>query len=168
MADLRWQSMGGTLLDGNGDLAVTLSPLEERSTMAATRLKAAVNAWKSYPGIGAGLDSYRGNPIGITQDTELSLQRAVIAAPGQVPLRSRNIFSRARARETRRAAGAAFLLHVLPGGAGLPSCLLRQPDSRNAPGSGLCGSFRRGSCCREDSGSVAGVSSWTPLFQMHN
>ena len=104
MADLRWQSMGGTLVDGNGDLAVTLSPLEELGTMMATRIKGAINAWKSYPGIGAGLDRYRGNPTGITRDTELSLQRAVTAArPGAFPLAQHN-FPRAGAEAPAQAA----------------------------------------------------------------
>jgi hypothetical protein len=82
LMDLRWPSMGGTLVDGNGDLATTLSPLEEMGSMVMTRMKGALDAWKLYPGIGADLDSFRGSPVGINQDTELSIQRAVTASAG--------------------------------------------------------------------------------------
>lgn len=37
--------------------------------MIATRLKGSLDAWKLYPGICAGLDSFPGNPVGINQDT---------------------------------------------------------------------------------------------------
>jgi hypothetical protein len=77
MADLRWMSSGGLLLDGTGDIATTLSPLEELNSMVMTRLKAAVNAWKLYS-IGAGLEVFPGNPV--NANTELSIQRAVTAS----------------------------------------------------------------------------------------
>jgi len=76
MADLRWTTMGGVLMDGAGDLALTTLATEELSTMVATRLKAAVKGWKLYP-IGAGLDSFIGSPVGINQNTELAIQRRV-------------------------------------------------------------------------------------------
>ncbi|HEV2483978.1 MAG TPA: hypothetical protein VGT08_00430 [Terracidiphilus sp.] len=40
MADFRWTSLGGVLVDGTGDIATTLSAQEELETMVATRLKA--------------------------------------------------------------------------------------------------------------------------------
>ena len=39
MADFRWTSLGGVLVDGTGDIATTLSAQEELETMVATRLK---------------------------------------------------------------------------------------------------------------------------------
>jgi hypothetical protein len=77
MADLRWTSMGGILLDGTGDIATTLSSFEEMESMISTRLKAAVHAWQLYA-IGAGLDQFPGNPV--NANTELSVQRAVTSA----------------------------------------------------------------------------------------
>lgn len=77
MADFRWMSSGGILRDGSGDIANTLNSLEEMESMVASRVKAAVDGWKLYP-IGAGLDSFQGSPV--NQNTELSLQRAVIAS----------------------------------------------------------------------------------------
>jgi hypothetical protein len=74
--DLRWMSQGGTLIDGTGDLAITLSVTEEMETMVMTRLKAAIDGWKLYQ-IGADLDSFRGDPV--NQNTELSIQRQVTA-----------------------------------------------------------------------------------------
>jgi hypothetical protein len=71
--------MGGVLMDGAGDLALTSLAIEELSTMVATRLKAAVNGWKLYK-IGAGLDSFVGSPVGINQNTELAIQRRVTSA----------------------------------------------------------------------------------------
>ena len=41
MSDLRWTSQGGVLMDGTGDIAITLTSIEELETMVATRLKAA-------------------------------------------------------------------------------------------------------------------------------
>jgi hypothetical protein len=79
MADLRWQSYGGVLIDGTGDLALTTSAQEEIETMVATRLKASLNSWKLYS-IGAGLDSFEGSPLGINQNTTLAIQRQVNAA----------------------------------------------------------------------------------------
>lgn len=70
-------SQGGLLLDGTGDVAVTLNSLEEIESMIATRLKASVKAWKLYA-IGAGLDVFQGQPV--NSNTELSIQRAVTAS----------------------------------------------------------------------------------------
>lgn len=77
MADFRWMSAGGILLDGNGDIATTLNSLEELESMIQTRLKAAVNGWKQYA-IGAGLDVFQGQPV--NTNTELSIQRAVTSS----------------------------------------------------------------------------------------
>lgn len=77
MADFRWQSSGGILLDGNGDIATTLNSLEELQSMVLTRLKAAVKGWQLYS-IGAGLETFPGNPV--NANTELSVQRAVTSA----------------------------------------------------------------------------------------
>jgi hypothetical protein len=77
MADLRWMSMGGTLLDGNGDLATTLNSVEELESMVASRVKAAVDGWKLYT-IGAGLEVFPGMPVNI--NTELSIQRAITSS----------------------------------------------------------------------------------------
>ena len=79
MPDLRWTSQGGVLVDGNGDLAVTLSAQEELETMARTRLKAAINGWKLYR-IGADLQSFIGSSVGINQNTAVAIQRQVSAA----------------------------------------------------------------------------------------
>ena len=95
LMDLRWPSMGGTLVDGNGDLATTLSPLEEMGSMVMTRMKGALDAWKLYPGIGADLDSFRGSPVGINQDTE---------RPGTRPRRA----GRARANRAPACGQPAF------------------------------------------------------------
>lgn len=78
--DLRWTSNGGTLIDGNGDLATTSSSQEELESMAATRLKASVNSWKLYKNIGANLSSFEGQPIGINNNTALAIQRSVTAS----------------------------------------------------------------------------------------
>lgn len=58
--DLRWTSSGGLLLDGTGNLATTLSSMEELQTMVATRRKAGPRSWKLYT-IGAGFDSVIGS-----------------------------------------------------------------------------------------------------------
>jgi hypothetical protein len=71
--------MGGIMLDGTGDIATTLNAREEVCTMAATRLKAAFRGWKLYS-IGADLDSFRGSPVGINQNTELAIQRQAAAS----------------------------------------------------------------------------------------
>jgi hypothetical protein len=71
--------MGGVLMDGAGDIALTQTAVEELSTMAATRIKGARNGWKLYP-IGADLDSFIGSPVGINQNTELAIQRRVSSA----------------------------------------------------------------------------------------
>lgn len=77
MADFRWMSAGGILLDGSGDVATTLTSMEELETMVATRLKAAVDGWKLYT-IGAGLEAFPGLPV--NANTELSIQRAVTSS----------------------------------------------------------------------------------------
>lgn len=64
MADFRWTSLGGVLVDGRGDIATTLSAREELETMVATRLKAAFNGWKLYQ-IGANLQAFIGSSVGI-------------------------------------------------------------------------------------------------------
>jgi hypothetical protein len=71
--DLRWTSLGGTLLDGNGDIAMG-TPAESLSDMIRTRLKADLNGWKLYT-IGADL----ANRVGSTIDSELqsSITRSV-------------------------------------------------------------------------------------------
>lgn len=79
MADFRWTSLGGVLVDGTGDIAATLSAQEELETMVATRLKAALNGWKLYQ-IGANLQSFLGSSVGINTNTELAIQRQVTAA----------------------------------------------------------------------------------------
>lgn len=79
MADFRWTSQGGTLVDGNGDIATTVSATEELESMAATRIKAAFNSWKLYQ-IGANLQQFIGSSTGINQNTVLSIQRAVTAS----------------------------------------------------------------------------------------
>ena len=75
--DLAWQSQGGLLLDGTGDLAFTANPIQCLKDMVDTRLKAALNGWKLYPGICAGLDQV----IGRTNPAEINitLQRQVYA-----------------------------------------------------------------------------------------
>ncbi len=77
--DLRWTSRGGLLLDGTGDLATTLSSMEELQTMVATRFKARPRSWKLYT-IGAGFDSVIGSSTGINQNTELAIQRRAQAS----------------------------------------------------------------------------------------
>ena len=79
MSDLRWTSQGGVLMDGTGDIAITLTSIEELETMVATRLKAAINGWKLYL-IGANLDAFIGSSVGINQNTALAIQRQVIAS----------------------------------------------------------------------------------------
>ena len=79
MADLRWTSQGGVLMDGTGDIAVTGTPVEELETMVATRLKAAINGWKLYA-IGANLDAFLGSSVGINQNTALAIQRQVTSS----------------------------------------------------------------------------------------
>lgn len=71
--DFRWTNLGGTLLDGNGDIAMG-TPADSLSDMIRTRLKADINGWKLY-NIGADL----ANRVGSTIDSELqaSITRSV-------------------------------------------------------------------------------------------
>lgn len=75
--DYRWQSNGGLLLDGNGDIAFTESPIETVVSMVRSRLKASVNGWKLYR-IGAGLDGFLGNIS--DAEAEIAIQRQVAGA----------------------------------------------------------------------------------------
>lgn len=70
MIDFRWQSNGGILLDGTGDIALSsVDGVESLHDMVRTRLKAAVRGWRQYE-IGAGLESF----IGQTMNPELELE----------------------------------------------------------------------------------------------
>ena len=73
--DWRWQSAGGILLDGTGDIAFTSGLTNESlADMIRTRLKAALTGWQLYP-IGADLETL----LGSTMDAELEarIQRQV-------------------------------------------------------------------------------------------
>jgi hypothetical protein len=74
MSDFRWQTKGGLLLDGTGDIATTLSPIEELETMVETRLKTSANGWQLYQ-IGADLQSFIGSTI--SPDLLLTIERQV-------------------------------------------------------------------------------------------
>lgn len=76
--DYKWMSQGGLLLDGSGDIAFTSSALETIVSMTRTRLKATTNAWQLYPGMGAGLENFRG----FTSDAEaeVAIQRTVLTS----------------------------------------------------------------------------------------
>jgi hypothetical protein len=76
--DLNWQSLGGVLLDGTGDIAFTVTPYQCLQQMTNTRLKAAVDAWKLYPTIGADLESAVGQTV--SQEIQQTLQRQVQAS----------------------------------------------------------------------------------------
>lgn len=76
--DCKWMSQGGLMLDGNGDIAFTSTSLETVISMTRTRLKAATNAWQSYPGMGAGLEAFRGNTS--NSEIELTIKRTVLSA----------------------------------------------------------------------------------------
>jgi hypothetical protein len=75
--DYRWQSQGGILLDGDGDIAYTSDPLETVVDLVNTRLDAAVDAYKLYR-IGAGLTE----ALGVANDgeEELEIRRRVVSA----------------------------------------------------------------------------------------
>lgn len=75
--DYKWQSNGGLLLDGTGDIASTQSPMETAIDMVRTRLKATLKAWKLYQ-IGAGLDTFIGNSS--SAEAETAIQRQVLGA----------------------------------------------------------------------------------------
>ena len=76
--DYKWMSQGGLLLDGTGDISFTSSNLETIISMVRTRLKSAVNGWQLYPGMGAGLESFRGNTS--NAEIEITIQRTVLNA----------------------------------------------------------------------------------------
>lgn len=75
--DLQWMSVGGCLLDGAGDLALSTSPLAELQSMTATRLKASFDGWKLYA-IGCGFAAELGQVAG--PDAELRIQRRAQAS----------------------------------------------------------------------------------------
>ena len=75
MTDFVWQSQGGVLIDGTGDLACTVeSTLDSTVDVVRSRLKAALNGWKLYA-VGADLQAGVGQAIG--PELELTLQRQV-------------------------------------------------------------------------------------------
>jgi hypothetical protein len=76
--DWRWQSAGGILLDGRGDIAFTGTTTSESTIdMVRTCLKATLAGWQNYQ-IGADLESL----LGSTVDAELEsrVQRQVTTA----------------------------------------------------------------------------------------
>ena len=75
MIDFTWQSLGGLLLGGDGDIASTNDPMVSVKDIVRSRLKAALNGWQLYA-IGADLDSYIGDSM---NDPELlvTIQRGV-------------------------------------------------------------------------------------------
>jgi hypothetical protein len=73
MPDLRWTSLGGTLLDGNGDLAMA-SPRESLIDMVRTRLKADLDGWQLYR-IGADLATNIG--FAIEDEMEITIRRQI-------------------------------------------------------------------------------------------
>lgn len=75
--DLKWMSNGGVLLDGSGDLAFTEDPMEAIQGVVQSRLKAALDGWKSYQ-IGADLDRMAGEVV--SQEIEIKIQRQVQAS----------------------------------------------------------------------------------------
>jgi len=76
--DFKWSSQGGTMLDGTGDLCLTSDPMESYGDMVRSRLKAAINAWKLYPGIGAGLKESLG--YANSNETEIALRKRVLSS----------------------------------------------------------------------------------------
>ena len=75
MTDFVWQSQGGVLIDGTGDLACTVeSTLDSTVDVVRSRLKAALNGWKLYA-VGADLQAGVGQAIG--PELELTLERQV-------------------------------------------------------------------------------------------
>jgi hypothetical protein len=77
MIDWRWQSNGGILLDGTGDIALTSGDgVESLYDMVRTRLKAALSGWKLYP-IGAGLQDFIGQGMDANMELELDIKRQV-------------------------------------------------------------------------------------------
>jgi hypothetical protein len=76
--DCAWMSQGGFLLDGTGDIAFTANPLECLQDMAYTRLKAAFNGWKLYPGLGADLEACVGRTV--APEIQTTIERKAQAA----------------------------------------------------------------------------------------
>jgi len=75
VTDFVWQSQGGVLIDGTGDLACTVeSTLDSTVDVVRSRLKAALNGWKLYA-VGADLQAGVGQSIG--PELELTLERQV-------------------------------------------------------------------------------------------
>ena len=75
MVDFCWQSQGGVMIDGTGDIACTDdSTMDSVVDIVRSRLKAALNGWKLYA-IGADLQSAVGQAI--HPELELTLQRQV-------------------------------------------------------------------------------------------
>jgi hypothetical protein len=60
MADLQWMSAGGLVLDGTGDIALTINDYQDLQSMIVTYLQANSNSWQLY-NIGANLGSIPGN-----------------------------------------------------------------------------------------------------------
>ena len=73
--DLVWQSLGGLLLDGSGDLASTTGDTADVQSIGASRLNAATDGWKLYT-FGANLQSVLGQTV--SQEVETALQRAAV------------------------------------------------------------------------------------------
>jgi hypothetical protein len=75
VVDFCWQSQGGVMIDGTGDIACTDdSTMDSVVDIVRSRLKAALNGWKLYA-IGADLQSAVGQAI--DPELELTLQRQV-------------------------------------------------------------------------------------------
>jgi hypothetical protein len=75
VTDFVWQSQGGVLIDGTGDLACTVeSTIDSTVDVVRSRLKAALNGWKLYA-VGADLQAGVGQAIG--PELELTLERQV-------------------------------------------------------------------------------------------
>lgn len=74
--DFKWMSSGGLLLDGNGDIAVTAEgTLDSIRDVAVSRVKAALNGWQLYVGMGADLQTQVGNTV--SAEIASALQRQV-------------------------------------------------------------------------------------------
>ena len=86
--DFRWQSRGGVLVDSTGDVAFTTSPWECLRSMANSRLKAAFDGWKSYPGIGADLENVIGSTVAAELETTIQRQAESSMSQDFLPLGS--------------------------------------------------------------------------------
>jgi hypothetical protein len=76
--DWRWQSAGGILLDGRGDIAFSgADGSESLADMVRTRLKADLTGWQNYT-LGADLASLLGSPV--NAELEARIQRQVTAS----------------------------------------------------------------------------------------